>query len=286
MDQIESMPKIVYSPVSNMRKPGLILRQMWHDLVDSRELAGRLFVRDISAQYRQSLLGVFWAFLPPLVTGLVFIFLQARRVVNVGETDIPYPVFVLVGTTMWQLFTDSISAPLKSITTSRPILAKIKFPYEALIISSFYHVLFGLAIKMIVLIGVFLFFQVPLTWGQLLAPFGMFMLVLLGLTMGMLLMPIGMLYSDVSTSLPTILQIMFFLTPVVYPPPQSFPYSLIASLNPVSPLLVATRDLLTKGVLANPLPFLVISAFTFVFFFIAWLIYRVSLPILIERMEA
>jgi lipopolysaccharide transport system permease protein len=87
---------------------------MWQDLKSSRELAWRLFVRDITAQYRQSIFGIFWAFVPPLITSLVFILLQSNNILNIGETDIPYPVYVLVGTILWQLFSESLNAPLKN----------------------------------------------------------------------------------------------------------------------------------------------------------------------------
>lgn len=277
---------VVYTPESQLRKPGLLLRSMWRDLRASRELAWRLFVRDISARYRQSLLGVLWAFLPPIVIGLVFIILQSKKVVNFGETDIAYPVFVLVGTTLWQLFADSLNAPLKSVTRAKAMLAKINFPREALIVSAFYDVLFSLLIKSIVLVGVFIFFQVQVTWGLLLAPLAILMIIVLGMTLGLLLTPLGMLYTDVSSGLVVLTQFWFFLTPVIYPPPQSFPYSLVATLNPVSPLLIGARDLATKGVLENVGPFLFISGLTFVVLLFAWLMYRISLPIMIERISA
>jgi len=286
MNHAQDIPLAIYTPESQLRKPGHLWRSMWHDLKASRELAWRLFVRDISAQYRQSLLGVFWAFLPPIVTGLVFIILQSKKVVNFGETDIPYPVFVLIGTTLWQLFTESLNAPLNAVRTAKPMLARVNFPREALIVSAFYGVLFSLLIKSLVLVGIFLVFQVQPTWGLFLAPLAMVMIILLGMTLGLLLTPLGMLYTDVSSGLMVITQLWFFMTPVVYPPPQSFPYSLVATLNPVSPLLMGARDLATKGVLGNVEPFLVVSGLTIIGLFIVWIVYRAALPIIIERINA
>ena len=196
MNHTEDLPVVVYTPESQLRTPGLLLRSMWRDLKASRELAWRLFVRDISARYRQSLLGVFWAFLPPIITGLVFIILQSKKIINFGETDILYPVFVLVGTTLWQLFSESLNAPLNSVTRAKSMLAKINFPREALIVSAFYHVLFSLLIKLVILVGIFLFFGVQATWGLLLAPLAIVMIILLGMTIGLLLTPLGMLYTD------------------------------------------------------------------------------------------
>ena len=286
MVDTENLSVAVYSPESQLRTPGLLLRSMWRDLQASRELAWRLFVRDISARYRQSLLGVFWAFLPPIITGLVFIILQSKKVVNFGETDIPYPVFVLVGTTLWQLFTEGLNAPLKSVQLAKPMLAKINFPREALIVSAFYDVLFNLLIKSVILVGIFLYFGVQATWGLLLAPLAIVMIILLGMTIGLLLTPLGMLYTDVASGLTVITQLWFFVTPVVYPPPQTFPYSLVSTINPVSPLLIGARDLATKGALANTEAFLIVSGLTFAGIFFAWLIYRAAAPIIIERMSA
>ncbi|WP_096896347.1 ABC transporter permease [Candidatus Scalindua japonica] len=276
----------VYSPESQMHTPDRLIRSMFNGLLDSRELAWRLFVRDISARYRQSILGIFWAFLPPLVTGLVFIILQSKRVVNLGETDIPYPVYVLVGTTLWQVFTEGLNAPLKSVIAAKPMLAKINFPREALIVSAFYDVLFNFLIKSVILVGIFVYFKVAVTWGLLLAPMAILILILLGISIGLLLTPLGTLYSDITQGLIVVTSFWFFITPVIYPPPQSFPYSLMSTLNPVSPILMGARDLLTKGVITNIGPFLVVSLLTIITLFIAWMIYRVALPILIERMSA
>jgi len=106
------------------------------------------------------------------------------------------------------------------------------------------------------------------------------------MAIGLLLTPLGTLYTDVTQGLIVVTSFWFFLTPVVYSPPQSFPYSLMTTLNPVSPILTGARDLLTKGVVTNIGPFLVVSLLTILGLFIAWMIYHIALPILIERMSA
>jgi len=286
MPQKNSFQPVIYTPDSQMRTPVRLVSQTWRDLKNSRSLAWRLFLRDLSAKYRQSILGVFWAFVPPILVGLIFIVLQSRKIVNISETDIPYPVFALVGTTLWQLFTESLNAPLISVKAAKPILSKIKIPYEALLLSAFYNVLFNFLIKAIVLAGILIFFKVKLTIGILLAPLAILLLILLGIAIGLLLTPIGMLYTDISSGLPVIIQLWFFLTPVVYPPPTSFPFSLLGTLNPVSPIITASRDLITKGYITNFQPLFIIMTLTIIIFTIAWLAYRISLPIIIERMSA
>jgi lipopolysaccharide transport system permease protein len=269
-----------------MRSPRRLLGAMLGDLISSRELAWRLFVRDLSAQYRQSLFGVVWAFVPPIVTSVIFVFLQARNIINFGETNIPYPVYVLVSVLLWQVFTESLNGPLKSVTAAKPLLVKINFPREALIVSSFYMVVFNLLIKALILGVIFVVFRIPLTWGLVLAVIPVFMLIFLGFGVGLFITPLGVLYNDVATSLPVITQLFFFVTPVVYPPPQTFPLSLIVILNPVSPLLIAARDWITTGQINNLPAMLIISGFSLILLFVAWIIYRIALPIIIERISA
>jgi lipopolysaccharide transport system permease protein len=279
-------PSVVYTPGSQVRSPLSLLAAIWRDMIESHELSWRLFVRDVSAQYRQSLLGVVWAFVPPIVTSLIFVVLQSRNVVDFGEVDIPYPVYVLVGALLWQMFVEAINAPLKTVTAARPMLAKINFPREALVVSSFYMVLYGVAMKLVVILAVLLIFGVPLHWTLPAALGPILILVLCGLCLGLLVTPFGMLYGDVASGLPVATQVLFFVTPVVYVPPQTFPFSLIGTINPVSPPLVASRDLLTKGVLTNPEALAGLTGVVLVGLAVALVIYRAAMPILIERTSA
>jgi lipopolysaccharide transport system permease protein len=269
-----------------MRAPGALLVSLWQEVRAARELSWRLFVRDLAAQYRQSLLGVVWAFVPPIVTSVIFILLRSRGVVDLGPTNVPYPVYVMVGTVLWQVFVESINAPLKSVTAAKPMLAKINFPRVALIISAFYTVLYGLLIKLVVILGILIVFGIPVTWAIATAVIPMLMLVMVGMAIGLLITPFGLLYADVTSGLPVATQLLFFVTPVVYAPPETFPFSLVRVLNPVSPFLMAARDLLTTGQMTASGAFWVVSALTLFGSLVALAFYRMAIPILIERTSA
>ena len=277
---------VTYTPDSPIRRPVFFLKSMWRDLGASRELAWRLTVRDISAQYRQSFFGLLWAFLPPIMTASIFIVLNSHKVINMQPPMIPYPAFALFGTVLWQVFLDSMNAPLKIVTAAKPMLAKINFPKEALVLSGLYQTLFNLMIKLAILIVVFITFKIPFSWGVPLALPAVLALVLLGTTFGLLITPIGVLYTDISQGLMVVTGIWFFLTPVVYPPPSSFPFSLLATMNPVSPILVGARDLATCGTLYNPTSFFAVTFTMIIVLFITWIVYRLAIPILVERMSA
>jgi len=285
---LNPLSEAVYTPGSALRRPRQLFRSMWHDLRASRELAWRLLVRDLSAHYRQSMLGYVWAFLPPIATTLTFVFLNSQKIVglSVGGSRVPYPVYVMVGTILWQGFVDALNSPIKLLTSSKAMLAKISFPREALILAGMGEVLFNFTIRLILLPIVFLWFRSPVPLTALLAPFGALSLLALGFVIGMLLAPLGMLYNDIERSIAIFVSLWFFLTPVVYDPPTAWPASLLATLNPVSSLLVTAREMLTTGSLTRLNEFLIVSSANLVLLLVGWLLYRLAIPHLIERMSA
>lgn len=282
----DSLPEVVYSSESQLRQPRQFVRQMLTDLLAARELAWRLLVRNIQGQYRQPLLGYFWILLPALATTLLWIFLNQSQILDVGETDIPYPVYVLVGTLLWQGFIDALNSPLQQILASEGLLTKINFPKEAIIMAGLGEVLFNSVIRLLLLLIVFIWFQTAVPATILLAPIGILALLALGATLGLLLVPGGMLYPDIQRGVNIITPLWFFMTPVVYSPPTTWPAVLIAKLNPVSPLLVTTRELLTTGTLSQTGYFLLIVCLMPVLFIASWVLYRLAMPHLIVRMTA
>ena len=129
------LPLTVYTPESPLRHPAALVKGMLRDLAASRGLAWRLFVRDTSAPYRQSLLGYAWLFIPPLVVGLPFVFLNAQGVIAIGGTAIPYAAFALIGTTIWQSFVDALLSPVRTVSASRGMLLRVNFPREAILLA-------------------------------------------------------------------------------------------------------------------------------------------------------
>ena len=279
-------PITVYTAESVLRYPGTLLRSMWRDLLASRQLAWQLTVRDIKARYRQSALGILWAFLVPLATAGIFIILKGSGIVTLGDTEIPYVAFAIIGTTLWATFSESLNAPLAALNTNKPMLAQLNFPREALILSGMGQVLFNTCIRLVIVFAIFLIFHLEPTWGMLLAPLAMLMLMLLGIVIGMALIPLGMLYTDIAQVLGVVTTIWLFITPVLYPAPEQGFLAALTTVNPVAPIIIGARDLLTLGTLPDVVPFAIVSGLTIVGLLVMWVIYRVSLPILIERISA
>ena len=281
-----ALPITRYTPESRLRHPIALLRQMWKDLRASRELSWRLIVRDISAQYRQTALGYFWAIFPPLVTSLVLILLRSSAVMDIKGISMPYPAYVMMGTVFFQLFVDALNFPLKVVNESKALLTKINLPREAFILSGMGQVLFSFGIKVVLLVGVFVYFKVSISWTTLLVPIPLLGLMLLGTMLGVLLIPVGLLYKDIQLALVIAAQGLVFLTPVAYPPNVEGTLGKLINLNPVTPLLMAAKDLVTRGIPNNLGLFFIVFGLTLALLFMGWVIYRLALPIIIERIGA
>jgi lipopolysaccharide transport system permease protein len=275
-----------YTPESRLRHPLQLLQDMKRDLLGSRELAWQLCVRDISAKYRQSILGIAWAILPPVVMALGFTLAKSSGVVNIGAVNLPYPAYIMFSMTLWQTFVEALNGPIQAVGSAKGMMAKISFPREALILAKLGEVFFNFGIKLVLLIGLFLWFKIPVTWSILIAPVALIHLVILGTFIGLLLTPIGVLFQDFSLGLTLITGFWLFLTPVVYPVPSGGLFGTIVRLNPVTPLLVTTRELATTGVISDPQGFWIASLIAIVGLIIAWVIYRLAIPYVVERISS
>lgn len=278
--------RAVYTPEPVLRHPGRLWVSMWNDLVASRELAWRLLVRNVSAQYRQTALGYVWAFVPPLAMTLVWMMLSSQRVIAVGKTAIPYPAYVLIGTVLWQVFVDALNSPLKLVTSSKQMLARMNFPREALILAGLGEVLFNFLVRLVLLAGVLIYYRIPVPATILLAPVGVFALAGLGLMVGMFLTPIGILFQDIQFGVATLTYLWFFLTPVVYPPPSAGIVYAVVRLNPVTPVLVTTRSWWTGVPVGSLGGFVAVTLGTAVCAVAGWIFYRLAMPHLVSRISA
>lgn len=287
LQSTRSIPQVVvYHPNSQMLQPLHLAKQMWRDLLLSRGLAWQLMRRDISAKYRQSVLGILWAFLPALMMAIGFSAAKGSGVINIDNTDLPYPAYIMFSVSLWQTFIEALNGPVQAVSTAKSMLARINFPREALILAKLGELGFNFGIKFIFIVVLFLWFRIPVTWSVILAPVALIHLIAFGTFLGMLLAPIGALYQDVSMGLTLFTGLWLFITPVVYPIPQSGPFAAIVKLNPVTPLLVTVRELATTGVISNPTGFWLCSAIALFGLLFAWVVYRLALPFVVERISS
>ena len=154
-----------YSSESEIRRPFKLIRDIFAGFYEGRELAWRIFVRNLNSLYRQTLLGLFWAFLPPIANTAIWIFLKSQNVfeigdTSVGDTSVDSTVYILTGMILWQAFVDAFQAPMEVMNKNKNMIAKLNFPRESLLLVGFGEVMFNLAIRILLLIPAFIYFQV------------------------------------------------------------------------------------------------------------------------------
>lgn len=278
------LPERVYSPEPLLQHPWTMFRAIVSDAWAGRELAWQLFFRDLRAQYRQTILGYVWAFLPPLVASATFIFLQSQGITNIGGTGIPYAAFALMGTLLWQVFVDSMQSPTQSFNAARAMLVKINFPREAVLLGGLYMVVFNALIRLVLVAVVMVMWSVPVNGMVLFFPVTMAALMAAGFAIGLVLVPISSLYGDVGRAIPIVSGFWMLLTPVVYPPRTEGLAGWLATWNPVSPLIVTARETLTAQPLTMLTPFLIVFSGSLLVIFLGLVAFRIAIPHLIARM--
>lgn len=274
----------VYTPDSSLVHPITMVRDMWRDICSGRGLAWQLALRDIKAQYRQAFLGLLWVLILPLANTVAWVFLNRSGIVSVGKTGLPYSVYVFTGTMLWAIFMEALNAPLVQTTAAKTMLVKINFPREALIMSGMLQTAFNACIKIGLMIVVLLLYGVFPDWHLLLFPLAALSLILAGTLLGLLVTPIGLLYTDVGKGIPLVMQFLMFISPVVFPMPKAGLALKVFQYNPLTPLILTSREWLTGLASGNLLPFLIVNLLVCLLLMVIGIIYRLAMPVLIERM--
>ncbi len=279
-----NLPRRIYTPEPLMRHPGAVVRDIFADLWSGRALAWRLFVRDLRAAYRQTLLGYVWALLPPLVAAATFIFLQSQGITRIEVVGLPYAAFALMGTLLWQIFADALVSPSASLTSARAMLVKVNFPREAVLLGGFYMVVFNALIRVVLLAAVVAFWRLPVGPTLAFLPVALLGLMAAGFAVGLLITPVAGLYGDASRAIPIVSTFWMLLTPVVYPPRTGGIAGWLATWNPLSPLVMTARETLTGQTLAHLEPFFIVSTGSVLLVLLGLVGFRIAMPHLIERM--
>lgn len=232
----------------------LHLRELWL----YRELLYFMMWRDLKVRYKQTVLGVVWVIMQPLMMTLIFtLFLgQLARVPSDGA---PYPLMVYAGFLPWTFFSSAVASSGNSLVGSSHLITKVYFPRMIIPGASVGARVVDFGVGFVILVVMMLFYGVGLTWNLLMLPVLVVLTTLLALGLGMWVSAINVKYRDVGIALPVLLQFWMFASPVVYPstlvPPD---WRWLYSLNP----LVGIIDGFRSALFARPFdwPSLAVSA--------------------------
>ena len=210
------------------------------DIWVSRELLYFLVWKDIKIRYKQTAIGAAWAVLQPLFAMLIFWFVFGA-VLNV-ETDVPYPLFAYSGLVLWIFFSTSLNSSTTSIMNNAHILAKVYFPRILLPFSQCLVGLLDYAVATVMLIGLLFLFNVAITPWILLFFIPVLLSILLASGLSFWLSATSAKYHDVKYIIPFFVQLLLFVTPIIYPAtaiPPSF--SWVVEYNPLAAIFNAQR---------------------------------------------
>lgn len=245
----DGMPVTIYQP--NEVQGGVIwgLRQAYRDIMVSRHVIARLFWRDFIAQFRQKILGYFWALLSPLLGVLSFLFLFFVGVLKPGQGEIPYTLYVLVGSTIWGCLPGAMGAVSGGLQAQADLIMRTRIPKLALAVSSLAGLIYGILISMITITIIFAVMDVTPTWWFLAYPLLVLPMVLLGTALGLVLSVLGSIARDLTPMASQTLALVMYITPVIYVHStiqNAFVKTLI-DWNPISYLVDVPRSLICLG---------------------------------------
>ena len=190
---------------------GVDFRELWR----YRELLYFLIWRDIKVRYKQSLLGAAWAILQPFLTMVIFSIFFGRWA-GIPTDDLPQPIFYFAGILPWQLFQSGVSKAGTSLVASRNLITKVYFPRLAVPIAPVIAALVDFFLAFVVLIGMMIFYGIAPTKAVWTLPLFLLLALISTLGVGIWLAALNVNYRDIGYVIPFLLQVWFFLSPVVY----------------------------------------------------------------------
>jgi len=189
----------------------------WRELWRYRELFYFFTWRDVKIKYKQTVLGFLWAILQPLIMMVIFT-LFFGRALQIPSQNLPYPVYVFSGLLIWNLFASGLNGASGSMVNNALIIKKIYFPRLIIPVSAILVALFDFLMAFGLFIGILLFYQQPVLWAAvILWPLAVLVGIVATLGLGSWLAALNVKYRDFRYVIPFLVQVLFFLTPVIYP---------------------------------------------------------------------
>lgn len=230
------------------------------DLWAYRELAFFLTWRNIKVRYKQSVLGILWAVIKPFMSMVVFsVFFGGLA--KMSSDGAPYPIFSYAATLPWELFAASLGAVSNSMVSSGSMISKIYFPRIIIPISSVLSNLVDFAIGFVIMIGMMIFYKVPLTANVLWLPLFILLALVTAMGVGLWLSALMVRYRDIGYISGFLTTLWFYASPVIISTtllPEK--WRLIYSLNPMAGVIMGFRYVLVGIPLPIPVTGMLLSA--------------------------
>ena len=214
------------------------IKEIWN----FRELFYFFIWRDIKIRYKQTVLGALWAIIQPFFTMVVFTIFFGNFA-KVPSEGVPYPVFSYSALVPWTYFSGALALSGNSLIGNSNLLTKVYFPRFAIPAASALSGILDFFIASLLLFGIMMYFNIPFSLGLLLWPILVIPLILLALGLGMVFSSLNVKYRDIKYTIPFLIQLGLFVTPIIYPIsilPEK--YKIFVALNPMTGIIEAFRS--------------------------------------------
>jgi len=275
---------MTYEPDNSIKKGYLSLwKEIFQELRQSKWLLYQLFKRDFFAIYKQSLIGVFWAFIVPIISVGTFIILNRSGVFDFGEIEVPYPIFAILGMAFWQLFSTGLITTSNSLVKAGSMLVKINFSKKSLVIASSAQSLVPFIVQLVLVGVLFVVYGVSPNVKILFFPFFMIPIILFTLGFGFIFSLLNSVVRDIGNALSVFMTFLMFLTPVLYAKPKIGILIPITKFNPLYYLISMPRELILKGTISEWKGFLFSVGVAFLVFIMGLIIFHLTETRVTER---
>ncbi len=258
---------------------------MAENIIRSRELIWQLFKRDFFAAYKKSFIGITWIFIAPVVGIISWVFLQMTGMLHPGEIGIPYPAYVLIGTSMWGLFMGFYNSARSTLTSGLSLVMQVNYPHEALLFKQTAQHLANFSIGFVMNIAVLVSFGVIPSWKIIFLPLIVLPLFLLGAAIGLIISMIAIVAVDIDRIITMGMGLLMWGTPLIYSDQvESGFVQLIIKWNPLTYLVCSARDIIIYGRLYDVTGYFICTGLSLLLFIISWRLFYVSENKMIEKM--
>lgn len=281
------MNKIIYTPKGpielGQKARFMLTRRMFRELLSSRELIWRLFVRDFSARYRQSILGICWAVIMPLLTSGIFVIMNNSGILQIKGIHCPYPLYAVIGISFWSLFSVGLNACAQSIVNAGSMVAKINFPKSSLIIAASAQGIVDLFIRGGLIAAMFAWYGIfPPVKAVIICVLLLIPLYLLTVGFGFILSLIACVVRDTLVVLNMILMAFLLMTPVLFPVNSATLLADVNRWNPLNYFVNVPRNVLIGGD-ASIQEFWWSSLAALLIFYVGWRLFYLAQTKIAER---
>ena len=258
---------------------------MSKNILNSRELIWQLFKRDFFASYKKSFLGITWIFVAPLMGIVSWVFLNMTGMLHPGDVGIPYPAYVLVGTSMWGLFMGFFNSANATLSSGYSLVMQVNYPHEALLFKQTSQHLANFLITFAMNVAALLILGVIPSWKIIFFPLVVLPLFFVGAAIGLIASMISIVAVDISRIINMGMGLMMYITPVIYSDKvDNHVAQSIIKWNPLTYLVCSARDIIIYGRLYQFKGYLFCAMLSLVFFMISWRLFYVSEDRIVERM--